>query len=183
MGNDDVPNPSDFIPKIVSVAKSYIGSTKWAKANDRKASQNPQVHFGEGEWKCNLFVYEVLLEAGLDTYTPNRVRNPFKYKELILNGEILRPNTTHDWYKGTVKFFGEVEKQNIRDGDIVTDDTHVGIVYYNRNENCYKTIEANQFQVTTSDWGITYTYDNKKAKYYRYDGRFYHYPKRGMVIW
>ncbi len=82
-----------------------------------------------------------------------------------------------------MKFFGEVEKQNIRDGDIVTDDTHVGIVYYNRNENCYKTIEANQFQVTTSDWGITYTYDNKKAKYYRYDGRFYHYPKRGMVIW
>jgi len=42
---------------IAGKAKSYVGSTDWAKAPEKGS-------FGKDSWKCNLFVYDVLTEAG-----------------------------------------------------------------------------------------------------------------------
>ena len=62
----------DIIENIIKIAKSYIGKTYWARHKERRASNNINVCFEEGEWKCNLFVYEVILEAGYDIGCPHR---------------------------------------------------------------------------------------------------------------
>ena len=61
--------------RIYLTAKANIGETVWAKDKDRVANRNSKVHFKNGEWKCNLFVYEVLKAAGCDIGTPNRYPN------------------------------------------------------------------------------------------------------------
>ena len=62
----------DIIENIIKIAKSYIGKTYWARHKERRASNNINVCFEEGEWKCNLFVNEDILEAGNDIGCPHR---------------------------------------------------------------------------------------------------------------
>ena len=49
--------------RIYLTAKENIGETAWAKNVARTARRNSKVKFGKGEYKCNLFVYEVLFSC------------------------------------------------------------------------------------------------------------------------
>ena len=59
--------------RIYLTAKENIGETAWAKDAERQAKRNRNVKFKSSENKCNLFVYEVLLAAGVDIGTPNQL--------------------------------------------------------------------------------------------------------------
>ena len=65
--------PLDELPeiqqKILDEAKKYIGSAKWDKSIP-KTSNNGKTTFDEGEYKCNLFVYDVLYDSGIDIGLP-----------------------------------------------------------------------------------------------------------------
>jgi len=75
----------------------------WAKGAERTCLYNPDVVFYEDEYKCNLFVYEMLLENGIDVGTPNR-RNRVVNLPLVGGGaealgfSIQRPPRAEDWY-------------------------------------------------------------------------------------
>ena len=56
---------------ILLNAQENINETAWAKDNDRQAKRNENVYVLKGEWKCNLFVYEIILASGYDIGTPN----------------------------------------------------------------------------------------------------------------
>ena len=142
--------------KIYLTAKANIGDKSWAKNSSRQAKRNEHVFFCAGEWKCNLFVYEVILKAGYNIGCPNRTINPFKDSELIFEFKIFRPPTTHDWYNNKIpcfRFIGEGQngKNKMQNGDIITDNTHMGIVSYNYDEKKYFTINAGEFKVGFND--------------------------------
>ena len=65
--------PLDELPeiqqKIWDEAKKYIGSAKWDRSIP-KTSNNGKTTFDEGEYKCNLFVYDVLYDSGIDIGLP-----------------------------------------------------------------------------------------------------------------
>ena len=62
----------DIQADIYKNAYSHIGETYWAKKKERQAEGNEHVFFKKGEWKCNLFVYEMILDSGYDIGTPNK---------------------------------------------------------------------------------------------------------------
>ena len=55
--------------KIYLTAKANIGDKSWARDVPRQEKRNKHVYFDAGEYKCNLFVYEVLLACGVDVGT------------------------------------------------------------------------------------------------------------------
>jgi len=88
---------SQAMQKIVSIARKNIGGTEWAANSPRECKRNKNVVFVAGENKCNLFVYEVLLAAGIDIGTPNTCG-----RQLILRleGKCARPPTAKlVWWK------------------------------------------------------------------------------------
>jgi cell wall-associated NlpC family hydrolase len=64
-GAIDSPASQRIRAAIVSAAIAYEGSMNWAQATDYGL-------FGEGKDKCNLFVHDVLAEAGADPGEPNQ---------------------------------------------------------------------------------------------------------------
>ena len=134
-------------------AKANIGETAWAKNNKRQAKRNEHVCFTAGEWKCNLFVYEILLASGKDIGTPNKA-NALSHPILALENKLDRPPCTSDWYNKTVSgmtFIGEDDdgKNKCKQGDIITDGSHMGIVAGNNT-----TISAGEKEVLHNDWGF-----------------------------
>ena len=174
MGNKwDKKKIDKVILRIYKTAEANINETAWAKANERKAKRNPSVIFKKNENKCNLFVYECILAAGFDVGTPNMTLNPFKYSDLLFQWKFARPPTSHDWYNHYVdhfKYIGEGTEglNEIQNGDILTDDTHMGIAFFDNDEYKWKTIGAGEFTVNKKDWGITETYNNKKVRIFRF---------------
>lgn len=62
--------------------EANIGDKSWAKDVDRQAKRNENVFVLKDEWKCNLFVYEIILASGCDIGTPNNVNcKEDKYKK------------------------------------------------------------------------------------------------------
>ena len=178
MGNNvpDKESKDEIIENIIDTAKSYIGETYWAKDVERVASLNEKVCFEEGEWKCNLFVYEVILEAGYDIGCPNR-----KHFYNILRNP--RPPTTHDWYNQQIRNFnyigeGNEGKRALEEGDIITDNTHMGIASYNRG---WKTISAGKYEVLENDWGIERSAN--PIRIFRYAPGYNLWPETPHVIW
>lgn len=138
--------------RIYLTAKANIGDESWAKGSKRQAKRNDKVCFTAGEWKCNLFVYEVILAAGYDIGTPNKTG--LSHPILNLEGKNERPPCAIDWYNKTVggmEFIGEGDdgKKNCKEGDIITDGTHMGIVAGNNT-----TISAGEFEILHNDWGF-----------------------------
>jgi peptidoglycan hydrolase-like protein with peptidoglycan-binding domain len=50
--------------KIAKTAEQNIGQTVWKTEVERVAKRNPKIRYAAKKYKCNLFVYEVLLAAG-----------------------------------------------------------------------------------------------------------------------
>ena len=152
--------------KIYLNARANIGETVWAKNVDRQAKRNEEVFVTEGEWKCNLFVYEIILVSGYDIGTPNRARW-ISHPILNIKGKNKRPPCWSDWYNEKVEGFiligeGEEGKKYCQKGDIVTNGVHIGIIAGDE-----KTISANEEQVVENDWG--YRGNEGVLKYFRYD--------------
>ncbi len=55
--------------RIARIAAANEGGEEWRTSKFRRARRNKNVVFGEGKNKCNLFVYEVLLRAGISPPT------------------------------------------------------------------------------------------------------------------
>ena len=147
-------------------AKANIGETLWAKKVEREAKGNEQVLVTKGEWKCNLFVYEMILDSGYDIGTPNKVRW-ISHPILTYKRKNLRPPCCSDWYNLKVEGFiylgeGEKGKNNCQKGDIVTNGTHMGIIAGDG-----KTISANEKEVVENEWG--YTGKEGVLRFFRYD--------------
>ena len=122
---------------------------------------NLSVQFKKGEWKCNLFVYEVLLEAGCHIKTINRYPN---YREDLWIGpggariypfeDNHRPPCCIDWYNKEVleaDFIGEGIDgiEDCEKGDIITDGNHIGIV-----AGRGKSINAGEMKVNLNEFGF-----------------------------
>ena len=78
-----------------------------AKANvDRQAKRNEAVFVKKGEWKCNIFVYEIILASGYDIGTPEKRNvNCLAHPILCLKGKNKRPYLCEDWYNNEVPGF------------------------------------------------------------------------------
>ncbi|ORX48950.1 hypothetical protein BCR36DRAFT_584070 [Piromyces finnis] len=139
--------------KIYLNAFTNIGETAWAFSNSRQAKRKANVYFNADEFKCNLFVYEVILASGYDVGTPNKL-NGFKHPILAAKSKLDRPPCTKDWYSMNVPGFdfigeGDYGIKHSMPGDIITDGHHMGIVAGNG-----VTISASTFKVVSNDWGF-----------------------------
>ena len=145
-----------FKKEILRIAKANIGDKSWAKFPSREAKRNSKVKFGMFEWKCNLFVYEVLLASGIDIGTPNEISD----KRWIIKreGKTERPPTARQWYDGEVDLFDEVEKEYAEGGDVCSDGSHCGIV----SDLYHTTISAAEHEVVSNDWGWRKDQDDVK---------------------
>ena len=157
--------------KIYLNAKENLNETAWAKNNKREAKRNPKVCFNKGEYKCNLFVYEIILASGYDIGTPKSI-NGFTHPILAAQGKLSRPPCAIDWYNGVSGFtlIGEGNKSNglalntsCKPGDILTDGIHMAIVYDNN-----KTIGAGENTVNETGFGFDFIY-GESVKVFRYN--------------
>jgi len=151
--------------KIFKTAQANIGETVWAKSRERQAKRKSTVLFSSNEWKCNLFVYEVILASGYDIGTPNKL-NYLKHPVLAVKGKLDRPPCTSDWYAKKVPgmdFIGEGNEGKLKciPGDIITDGTHMGIIAGNN-----QTISANENKIVQNNWGFR-SNENKPVRIFR----------------
>ena len=153
---------SSIQEKIYSNAKAKVGETAWAYEVERQAKNNPKVYVTGNEWKCNLFVYEMILDSGYDIGTPNTAG--LKHLFLFFQGKNKRPPCCKDWYNVKVPGFKLIGEGEEEPGDIVTDGKHIGIIAGNE-----QTISATYDEIVENDWG--YRKNQKKTlKYFRYSG-------------
>jgi hypothetical protein len=157
--------------KIYRNAQENIGETVWAKEVDRQAKRNEHVFVTKGEWKCNLFVYEIILASGYDIGTPNKV-NCVRHPVLCLENKDKRPPCCKDWFDETVPGFyliGENDEGRslCQEGDILTDGNHIGIV---SNPEDGLTISAYREEVVESNFGFSNDDKKNTFKIFRYNG-------------
>jgi len=150
-----MPTISDFKKEIVRIARANIGEHAWDYFPSRQAKRNENVKFGMCEYKCNLFVYEILLASLIDIGTPNETSE--KRWMLRLEGKGDRPPTAGQWYNDEVPYFEEIDKEDVEGGDICSDGSHVGIV-----SKFGSTISANGQVVIENDWGFRNGQNNVK---------------------
>ena len=141
---------------ILNLAKEKVGDCSWSYFLSREAKNNSKVKFGMCEWKCNLFVYEILLDLEIDIGTPNKISD--KRWKIKAEGKTERPPTTSQWYNGQVSHFKEIKREQARGGDICTDGSHIGIV----SDFFERTISAAQTEIVSSDWGYRDGQENVK---------------------
>jgi cell wall-associated NlpC family hydrolase len=137
---------SAFVAAIVQVARSKIGRPDWM--TDREKDD-----FGKGKNKCNKFVYDVLIEAGVKP-------PPVVPKYIILS----RPPTAGEWADSSVSIVGWKVVSDPKPGDVVAEahtyidaTGHVGIVVGDK-----QTVSASSFVgglIVQNDWG--FRRDNK----------------------
>ena len=157
----------DIQTDIYKNAQKHIGETYWAKKKERQAEGNEHVFFKKGEWKCNLFVYEMILDSGYDIGTPNKM-SCFKHPILCYRDQAKRPPCVSDWKNEEVPGFeligeGDEGKNLSKKGDIIAAGTHVGIISGEK-----KTISANEKEIVENDWG--FRGDEEDVKIFRYVG-------------
>ena len=152
---------------IYNNAKKYIGEKYWAKDKERQAKGNEHVFFNKGDWKCNLFVYEMILDSGYDIGTPNEL-NCFRHPILCFRDQLKRPPCVTEWKNEEVPGFvligeGDEGRNKSKKGDIIAADSHVGIVSKNK-----KTISATDKEIVENDWG--FRGEEEELKVFRYVG-------------
>ena len=127
---------------VVENARNNIGSDDWAYGlffGKDRLSSNGKVFFCSFEAKCNLFVYEMLLYAGIELDLPNKMGTSCSVVNTFLKNPEERPPTTRDWYIGEVDGMSLVGEGSdgiwkSMPGDIIVeynDDTnthHMGII-------------------------------------------------------
>ena len=117
------PDNTEIRQKLLDKAKEYIGSKNWSKWRKR-TSFDGLTTFKIGEPKCNLFIYEVLKQRGIDLGLPNDYG-----KEVI----VKRPYVCKQWYNEEVPYFKCIGKgtealKKAKPGDIITNGSHIGII-------------------------------------------------------
>lgn len=127
--------------KIASVARSKVGSDDWRY--DREKGD-----FGKNTNKCNQFVYDVMVEAGIKPL-------PTVSKYVIFS----RPPTAGEWADASLKIDGWNVVAEAQPGDVVAEahnyrdaTGHCGIVVGNK-----LTASANSLvggTITQNDWGF-----------------------------
>ena len=150
-----MPTISDFKKEILRIAKANIDEDAWNYFPSRQAKRNNKVKFGMFEYKCNLFVYEILLASSIDIGTPNEISD--KRWFISLQGKVDRPPTARQWYNDEVPYFKEIDKKDVEGGDICSDGSHVGIV-----SKFGLTISANGEKIIENDWGFRKNQDDFK---------------------
>ena len=144
--------------------KANIGITVWSKDKERQAKRNKEVFFDKGDWKCNLFFYEIILASGYNIGTPYEL--PCLLHPILCIKKKKKTPVTKDWYDEKVPgmfLIGEGYKgrKNCKAGDIITDGSHVGIISKNKN----RTISASREKVVENDWGFR----GEDIKIFRYN--------------
>ena len=150
--------------KVVKFCKLHIGSNYWSKDVERISSDG-KITFGKGIYKCNLFVYEALISAGIKVPIYNK------------GGKNFPPNTK-EWYNNEVEGFeyiGEGLKalDSCWPGDIIVLYTtslfgliktnhHIGII-----TGPGKTCSAGTDEIIENDYGWR-TDQWTKVRIYRY---------------
>ena len=122
------PDNTEIRQKLLDKAKEYIGSKNWSKWRKR-TSFDGLTTFKIGETKCNLFIYEVLKQCGIDLGLPNDYG-----KEVI----VKRPYVCKQWYNEEVPYFKCIGKgiealKKAKPGDIITNGSHIGIISGQKN--------------------------------------------------
>jgi len=141
--------------QIYKNALSYVGSNNWSVLKARQCAKNDAVYFNTSETKCNLFVYEVLLDSGIDIGTMNELKS-LTHPFLVSEGKAKRPACAIDWYNEKVSQFkligqGSEGIKNCKPGDIITDGGHMGIVSGSKSTI---SASAKEFKVVNNDWGF-----------------------------
>lgn len=110
-------------------AEANLGSTAWSLSKPAVQRGNGK-RFGVNDWKCNLFVHDMIYDAGVDP--PPRTPGDW-------------PATAAMWNKGTIPGFKKLEndgKNSQQRGDIISDGEHCGIAVDGSN-----TISASRLEV------------------------------------
>jgi len=100
-GPGDKDDPKKKRENIANTAEKHIGQGLWAKNVDR-------LNLSAGDWKCSLFVYEMLKEAGIDMGLPKG--------NWIFGGEY--PYSAGDWGDPTKVIPGWAVVEKPEPGDI-----------------------------------------------------------------
>jgi hypothetical protein len=85
--------------RVVTAAKSHIGEWKWSCAWFHESEQGT---FLPGEWKCNLFVAEMLGEGGFKVPLFNQAGTCASFALNLCSGKTGRPPTASQWFNGEV---------------------------------------------------------------------------------
>jgi len=155
--------------KICASALKQVGRSEWSPDVERKAENNKEVLVQKGQPKCNLFVYEMLLNNGIDIGTPNRGRKYFIIPT-------PRPPLAEDWFDFKDKinnensklktYFKTIKSKNeSKPGDIIVSKDHIGIVsnnYKNKSSNgnnkekelCISA-SFTEKKIVNNEWGFT----------------------------
>jgi len=132
---------SAFAASIVRVARSKVGSQAWMYDREKD-------NFGKNTNKCNQFVYDTLVEAGVKP-------PPVVPKYLVFS----RPPTAGEWADSSVHIEGWAIVTDPKPGDVIaeahnySDATgHVGIVVGEK-----QTVSASALVggvIVQNDWGF-----------------------------
>jgi hypothetical protein len=109
---------------------STLGQWNWAKYLKKDSDQGT---FLPGEWKCNLFVAEVLAEGGFQVPLYNTAGTWATVVLKFFDENTARPPTARQWYDSAVPGTtligtGKEGLEKSWPGDISTSGSHVGIV-------------------------------------------------------
>ncbi len=132
---------------IATTAEKYEGSEDW-KVNKRKGD------FGPGTYKCNLFVYDVLKEAGATA--PKQPSG-------------LWPLTAEDWANPTKSitdwcYMGKGSKVTRARGDVIAEKRH----YSNATGHCGIAVSSSEVMGVQGDKVTKGDHDLKKGAVRRY---------------
>ena len=143
------------INQIIPVAKKYIGSSTWAYS----ANKPP---YGPKTNKCNLFVYDVLNQAGASVQMKKRDRGWFK--GIFVKRYVNYPPLAGQWANSSVSIPGWIVVKTPQIGDVAAEAIqysnatgHVGIVSeVTLGGKNGKTISASAVtnKVVENDWGF-----------------------------
>jgi hypothetical protein len=128
--------------RIVKTAEKYKGDTTWAKSTKKD-------NFGAGSWKCNKFVYDVMIEVGVSPKP--ELHKPAKCLPII---EVClttasRPPHAREWADPGETIPGWEVVDDPQPGDIAAYDGHVGFVH-----SSGMTVSAAEDAVVVNDWGF-----------------------------
>ena len=86
---------------IAGKATNCIGSKAWAKDVEKK-SDDRKYTFKKGDWKCNLFVYDVLCGAGVSA--PSNKWHPFSAEQWRSKSheDFSKLNSNETWQAGDI---------------------------------------------------------------------------------
>ena len=152
----------DAILSVKPAARRYIGSNAWAYDKERGPS-------GTNTNKCNLFVYEVLNEAGTPVSMMHRTRFGFRRPD--------HPPLAGQWANPSVSIPGWTIVTSPQPGDVVAEahiysnaSGHVGIVTEANADGTGKTVSASSKTQTVveNDWGFQ---PGQKVVFRRYQGK------------